>query len=58
MTTQTFLYEALTGLLPDGREVLVQVFREPGELSVKAAQMSTRLPWGNWSDPVELEPHA
>lgn len=58
MTTQRFLYECLTGQLPDGRHVLVQIFRDPDEMSVRAAQLSTRTPWTGWGEPIELEPRA
>lgn len=56
--TQRFLYECLTGRLPDGRHVLVQIFRDPDEMHVQAAQLSTRTPWTGWDDPIELEPKA
>ena len=37
---QTFTYEAFVGKLDNGREVLVQIFRNPDTLEVLASQLA------------------
>ena len=53
---QTFTYEAFVGKLENGREVLVQIFRNPDSLQVLASQIAFRTAAGDsWQTPYQLE---
>ena len=52
----TFTYEPLVGSLPNGQEVLVQVFRNPETGQITDAQIAFRCwSWDSWGVPVELK---
>jgi hypothetical protein len=53
---QTFTYEAFVGKLENGREVLVQIFRNPDTLEVLASQLAFKtIVGGTWQTPYPLE---
>ena len=53
---QTFTYEAFVGKLENGREVLVQIFRNPDTLEVLASQLAFKtIAGGTWQTPYTLE---
>ena len=53
---QTFNYEAFVGKLENGREVLVQIFRNPDTLEVLASQLAFKtIAGGTWQTPYQLE---
>ena len=53
---QTFTYEAFVGKLENGREVLVQIFRNPDTLEVLASQLAFKtIANGTWQTPYTLE---
>jgi hypothetical protein len=53
---QTFTYEAFVGKLENGREVLVQIFRNPDTLEVLASQLAFKtIAGGTWQTPYQLE---
>lgn len=50
------LYEVFTGHTPDGREVMVQVFRRQGEDKSMSAQIAFRpFKWSMWEQPIRLD---
>jgi len=52
----TFTYEPLIGSLPNGQEVLVQLFRDPTDGHLIDAQIAfRRWSWDSWGIPVELK---
>jgi hypothetical protein len=51
----TYLYEPYTGRLENGREVLVQIFRNPDDGTVIVAQLTFRQIGGVWGPPYTLE---
>jgi hypothetical protein len=51
----TYLYEPYIGRLENGREVLVQIFRNPADGAVIAAQLTFRQAGGSWGPPYQLE---
>lgn len=52
---RTYLYEPYTTRLENGREVLVQLFREPKSGTVIHAQLLFRQPDGGWGAAYPLE---
>ena len=53
---QTFTYEAFVGKLENGREVLVQIFRNPDTLEVLASQLAFKTIAGDtWQTPYQLD---
>jgi hypothetical protein len=52
----TFTYEPLVGSLPNGQQVLVQIFRNPETGQILDAQIAFRSwTWDTWGVPVALE---
>lgn len=50
------LYEVFTGQMPDGTEVMVQLFRPQGQDKSQACQIAFRQQsWDRWGVPVYLE---
>ena len=50
------IYEVLTGTMPDGTSVMVQVFRRKGEDRSIMAQLAFRQhKWQTWGVPVRLD---
>lgn len=57
-TTQAviILYEVFTGIMPDGRQVMVQTFRESGEDKSLMSQIAFRKDtWQSWGPPIRLD---
>jgi hypothetical protein len=52
---RTYLYEPYTARLETGRDVLVQLFRNPESGEVIHAQLLFRQPDGGWGAPYPLE---
>lgn len=49
-------YEVMTGTMPDGRQVMVQLFRRQGTDRTMVAQVAFRdHPHHTWGPPVRLE---
>jgi hypothetical protein len=49
-------YEVFTGTMPDGRQVMVQIFRKKGEDRSMLAQLAFRADtWATWGPPVRLD---
>jgi len=52
------LYEVFNGITPDGKQVMVQVFRRQGQDKSMMAQLAFRdNKWQTWSPPIRLEGH-
>ena len=50
------LYEVFTGTAPDGRQVMIQVFRRQGQDKSMFAQLAFRdKSWQTWSAPIRLD---
>lgn len=50
------LYEVFVGTMPDGTEVMVQLFRPQGQDKSQACQIAFRQQsWDRWGVPVQLE---
>jgi hypothetical protein len=50
------MYEVLTGVMPDGTSVMVQVFRRKGEDRSIMAQLALRQhKWQTWGPPIRLD---
>lgn len=50
------LYEVFVGTMPDGTEVMVQLFRQQGHDRSRACQIAFRQQtWDRWGVPVQLE---
>jgi len=56
MDPSAYLYEPYVALLENGREVLVQLFRDPESGRTLIAQLSFRQAGGSWGVPYNLEP--
>ena len=58
-TTQeavVILYEVFVATAPDGREVMVQVFRRKGDDKSMSAQLAFRAnKWETWGVPLRLD---
>ena len=53
---QTFTYEAFVGILENGQQVLVQIFRNPDTLEVLHSQIAFKtIVSGTWQTPYTLE---
>ena len=53
---RTYIYEVYTGELPNGQQILVQIFREPIEGRVLHSQIAFKTVTGDsWSPPIQLE---
>jgi hypothetical protein len=51
-----YIYEPFVGIIDDGRQVLVQLFRNPETGEVKSAQIAFRaFSWDTWGMPFPLE---
>jgi hypothetical protein len=49
-------YEVFTGVMPDGRQVMVQLFRRKGEDRSMTAQIAFReQQWQTWGPPTRLD---
>lgn len=52
------LYEVFSGTLPDGKQIMLQVFRRQGQDKSMVAQVAFRdHTWQTWGVPVRLENH-
>lgn len=50
------LYEVFVATAPDGREVMVQVFRRKGDDKSMSAQLAFRAnKWETWGAPLRLD---
>ena len=50
------LYEVFVATAPDGREVMVQVFRRKGDDKSMSAQLAFRAnKWETWGTPLRLD---
>lgn len=50
------LYEVFTGTMPDGTEILVQLFRPQGQDKSQACQIAFRQQsWDRWGVPIQLD---
>ena len=50
------LYEVFVATAPDGREVMVQVFRKKGDDKSMSAQLAFRAnKWETWGTPLRLD---
>ena len=50
------LYEVFVATAPDGREVMVQVFRRKGDDKSMSAQLAFRTnKWETWGTPLRLD---
>jgi hypothetical protein len=55
MEPSTYLYEPYVAILENGREVLVQIFRNPDTGQPIQAQLAFRQAGGTWGVPYPLE---
>ena len=54
--TVVIFYEVFSGTLPDGQQVMVQLFRKKGEDRSMVAQVAFRRDkWQTWSAPTRLD---
>lgn len=51
----TYLYEPYMARLENGREVLVQLFRDPTDGKLIVGQITFRQVGGSWGPPYQLE---
>jgi len=56
MEPSTYLYEPYMAILENGREVLVQIFRDPDTGNTLRASLAFRQAGGSWGVPYTLEP--
>jgi hypothetical protein len=56
MEPSTYLYEPYMAILENGREVLVQIFRNPETGHTLRASLAFRQAGGSWGVPYTLEP--
>lgn len=57
MEVSTYLYEPYVAILEDGRQALVQIFRDPTTGHVRNCQIAFRsFSWETWGAPYPLEP--